>query len=72
MALGKCSLSCRSKKLSQTVVVLGGEKGKNLLGHSEELGDARLVSQAAEGGACVGFSILISPFTFQTLSHIRI
>ena len=27
-------------------------RSKNLLGHSEELGDARLVSQTAEGGAC--------------------
>ena len=26
---------------------------KNLLCHSEELGDPRLVSQTAEGGACV-------------------
>ena len=45
----------------EVVAVLGGKKwlvgvgkGKNLLGHSEELRDARLVGQAAERGACVG------------------
>ena len=44
----------------------GAGKGKNLLGHSEELGDPRLVGQAAQGGAwCVqNFS-----FCFQKLSR---
>ena len=49
----------------------GAGKGKNLLGHSEELGDPRLVGQAAQGGAwCVqNFSSL---FLFSKIVTIEV